>query len=218
MPLPFDANVGALALLVLATLLLMSVASVAIAIDRAWAFRTAITGSRRCAGEVRPLIRSGEWAQAHGIAARWQALRAPLADVVAAGIAEWSTWPEGDGDRALAAARDAATFAAEMSLASMRRGLHVLATIGSTAPFVGLFGTTFGIIHAFAAMARTGSSTMGAVSAGISEALVTTAFGLFVAIPAVWAYNTFLGRLEALRVELDRGRFGLIEQLARRVQ
>jgi biopolymer transport protein ExbB/biopolymer transport protein TolQ len=137
---------------------------------------------------------------------------------VAAGLAEWSTWPEGDGDRALAAAREAATFAAEMSLASMRRGLHVLATIGSTAPFVGLFGTTFGIIHAFAAMARTGSSSMGAVSAGISEALVTTAFGLFVAIPAVWAYNTFLGRLEVLRVELDRGRFGLLEQLARRVQ
>jgi biopolymer transport protein ExbB/biopolymer transport protein TolQ len=57
---------------------------------------------------------------------------------------------------------------------------------------------------------------MGAISAGISEALVTTAFGLFVAIPAVWAYNTFLGRLEVLRVELDRGKFVLIEQLARR--
>ena len=118
--------------------------------------------------------------------------------------------------RALAAAREAAAFATDMSMAEMRRGLSVLATIGSTAPFVGLFGTTFGIIHAFSAMAVTGSAAMGAISAGISEALVTTAFGLFVAIPAVWAYNAFLGRLEVLRVELDRGRFVLIEQLARR--
>ena len=80
--------------------------------------------------------------------------------------------------RALAAAREAASFAAEISLADMRRGLSVLATIGSTAPFVGLFGTTFGIIHAFEAMSLTGSSAMGAISRGISEALVTTAFGL----------------------------------------
>ena len=97
----------------------------------------------------------------------------------------------------------------------MRRGLSVLATIGSTAPFVGLFGTTFGIIHAFEAMSLTGSSSMGAISAGISEALVTTAFGLFVAIPAVWAYNGFLGKLEVLRMELERGRFLLLEQLSR---
>ena len=65
-------------------------------------------------------------------------------------------------------------------------------------------------------MAVTGSAAMGAISAGISEALVTTAFGLFVATPAVWAYNAVLGWIEVLRVELDRGRFVLIEQLARR--
>jgi biopolymer transport protein ExbB/TolQ len=124
-------------------------------------------------------------------------------------------WPD-DDERALAAAREAAAFASDMSLAEMRRGLSALATIGSTAPFVGLFGTTFGIIHAFSAMAATGSAAMGAISAGISEALVTTAFGLFVAIPAVWAYNAFLARIDVLRVELDRGRFVLIEQLARR--
>jgi biopolymer transport protein ExbB/biopolymer transport protein TolQ len=136
--------------------------------------------------------------------------------VVAAGLAEWSAWPADDGDRALGAAREAAAFAAEMSLTEMRRGLTALATIGSTAPFVGLFGTTFGIIHAFAAMGATGSAAMNEISAGISEALVTTAFGLFVAIPAVWAYNAFLGWVEVLRVELERGRFVLIEQLARR--
>jgi biopolymer transport protein ExbB/biopolymer transport protein TolQ len=134
---------------------------------------------------------------------------------VTAGLNEWSAWNAADDDRALGAAREAASFATEMSLAEMRRGLPVLATIGSTAPFVGLFGTTFGIIHAFQAMALTGSAAMGAISAGIAEALVTTAFGLFVAIPAVWAYNAFLGRLDVLRVDLERGRFLLMEQLAR---
>jgi biopolymer transport protein ExbB/TolQ len=211
-----NANIGVIAIGVVLTLLAMSVASVAIAIDRAWALRRAIGDSRRCAREVHPLIRKGDWTRALGATAGWQARRAPLAQVMAAGLAEWSAWPREDDDRALAAAREAAAFAADMSLAEMRRGLSVLATIGSTAPFVGLLGTTFGIIHAFAAIGVTGSAAMGAISAGISEALVTTAFGLFVAIPAVWGYNGFLGRLEVLRVELDRGRFVLIEQLARR--
>jgi len=211
-----SANIGAIAVGVLLTLLAMSVASVAISIDRAWALRRAIGDSRHFANAVHPLIRKGDWIRARGAAADWQARRAPLAQVMAAGLAEWSAWSREDDDRALDAAREAAAFAAEMSLAEMRRGLSVLATIGSTAPFVGLLGTTFGIIHAFAAIGITGSAAMGAISAGISEALVTTAFGLFVAIPAVWAYNGFLGRLEILRVELDRGRFILIEQLARR--
>jgi biopolymer transport protein ExbB/biopolymer transport protein TolQ len=211
-----SANIGAIAIGVLLTLLGMSVASVAISIDRAWALRRGIADSRRCASEVHPLLRKGDWTRAQGATAGWQARRAPLAQVMAAGLAEWSAWPPDEDDRALVAARDAAAFAADMSLAEMRRGLTVLATIGSTAPFVGLLGTTFGIIHAFAAIGITGTAAMGAISAGISEALVTTAFGLFVAIPAVWAYNTFLGRLEVLRVELDRGKFVLIEQLARR--
>ena len=210
-----DVNIGAVAAGVLLTLLAMSVASVAIAIDRAWALRRAISDSRRCASEVHPLIRKGDWPRAEGATAGWQARRAPMAHVMAAGLAEWAAWPPED-DRALAAAREAASFAADMSLAEMRRGLSMLATIGSTAPFVGLFGTTFGIIHAFSAIGITGSASMPAISAGISEALVTTAFGLLVAIPAVWAYNAVLARLDVLRVELDRGRFVLLEQLARR--
>jgi biopolymer transport protein ExbB/TolQ len=211
-----SANIGAVAMGVLLTLLAMSIASVAIATDRAWALCRAIRDSRTFAQQVHPLIRKGDWVQAQGALAGWLARRAPLAQVMAAGLAEWSAWSQEDDDRALGAAREAAAFAADMSLSEMRRGLTVLATIGSTAPFVGLLGTTFGIIHAFAAIGITGTAAMGAISAGISEALVTTAFGLFVAIPAVWAYNAFLGRLDVLRVELDRGRFILIEQLARR--
>jgi biopolymer transport protein ExbB/TolQ len=210
-----ETDIGVLAMLVLATLLLMSVTSIAITIDRGWALRRAIARSRRCAGDLQPLIRKRDWSAARDAAVGWHQLRAPLGTVVTAGLNEWSAWNAADDDRALGAAREAASFATEMSLAEMRRGLPVLATIGSTAPFVGLFGTTFGIIHAFQAMALTGSAAMGAISAGIAEALVTTAFGLFVAIPAVWAYNAFLGRLDVLRVDLERGRFLLMEQLAR---
>ena len=216
MPAGLNPDIGIVAVVVLGTLLVMSVLSIAITIDRAWALRRAIRRSRRCALEVQPLLRRGEWARAREAAGGWHERRAPLGTLVTAALAEWSAWnPGDDDDRAVHAAREAAGFAADMTLAEMRRGLPVLATIGSTAPFVGLFGTTFGIIHAFEAMALTGSAAMGAVSAGIAEALVTTAFGLFVAIPAVWAYNAFLGRLDVLRVELERGRFLLLEQLAR---
>jgi biopolymer transport protein ExbB/TolQ len=200
---------------VLATLLLMSVASIAISIDRAWALRRAIAGSRRCSTEMLPLIRTRDWRAAHAAAVDWHRRRAPMGTVVGAGLAEWIAQNGEDEDRALYAVREACGFTVEMSLAELRRGLSALATIGSTAPFVGLFGTTFGIIHAFEAVVITGSAAMGPIMAGISEALVTTALGLFVAIPAVWAYNAFLGRLETLRVELERGRHLLVEQLAR---
>jgi len=90
-------------------------------------------------------------------------------------------------------------------IARFRRGLGVLATTGATAPFVGLLGTTMGVVHAFQGMATAGSAGLGAISAGIAEALITTAFGLFVAIPAVWLYNYFTNRVEYISMEIDYG-------------
>jgi biopolymer transport protein ExbB/biopolymer transport protein TolQ len=88
-------------------------------------------------------------------------------------------------------------------LANLRRGLGVLATIGSTAPFVGLLGTTMGVVNAFTGMATAGSGGLSAISAGIAEALITTAFGLLVAIPAVWLYNYFVNRIEYVGMEIQ---------------
>ena len=88
-------------------------------------------------------------------------------------------------------------------LANLRRGLGVLATIGSTAPFVGLLGTTMGVVNAFTGMAAAGSGGLSAISAGIAEALITTAFGLLVAIPAVWLYNYFVNRIEYVGMEIQ---------------
>jgi len=86
-----------------------------------------------------------------------------------------------------------------------------LATIGATAPFVGLLGTAVGVITAFQGIAATGAGGLGAVSGGISEALVETALGLVVAIPAVWMYNYFTGRLEYFNVEMDNSSSELVD-------
>jgi biopolymer transport protein ExbB len=93
----------------------------------------------------------------------------------------------------------------------MKKGLGNLATISTTAPFVGLFGTVVGIINAFRGMALSGSGGLGAVSAGIAEALATTALGLFVAVPAVWMYNYFLNKIERFQVEMSNSSSQLVD-------
>jgi biopolymer transport protein ExbB/biopolymer transport protein TolQ len=114
------------------------------------------------------------------------------------------------------AAHRAIERATAVNLSDLKRGLSGLATIGATAPFVGLFGTVVGIINAFQGMALTGSGGIGAVSAGISEALVATAFGLFVAVPAVWAFNYFTTRVEGFTVEMDNSASELIDYMAKK--
>jgi biopolymer transport protein ExbB/TolQ len=123
-----------------------------------------------------------------------------------------------DGETRLETARTAVRHAASETVGDLRRGLVALGTIASTAPFVGLFGTTFGIINAFSSMAKSGSTNMAVISGGISEALITTAFGLFVAIPAVWAYNALGGRVERFASEMERSGDQLVLFLARRLR
>jgi biopolymer transport protein ExbB/biopolymer transport protein TolQ len=93
----------------------------------------------------------------------------------------------------------------------MKQGLGGLATIGAVAPFIGLFGTVTGIIAAFQGIATTGSGGIAAVSAGIAEALIATALGLFVAIPAVMAFNYFTGVLERFQVEMSNSASELVD-------
>jgi biopolymer transport protein ExbB/biopolymer transport protein TolQ len=93
----------------------------------------------------------------------------------------------------------------------LKKGVSALATIGATAPFVGLLGTVVGVINAFTGIASTGSGGIGAVSAGIAEALVETALGLLVAIPAVWFYNYLTGRIEYFNVEMDNSSSELVD-------
>ena len=105
-----------------------------------------------------------------------------------------------------------------ITLADFKRGIGILATVGSTAPFVGLLGTTMGIVNAFTGMASQGASGgLAGISAGIAEALITTAFGLMVAIPAVWAYNYFTTKIENLTVEMTYTSKELIDYLIKSV-
>jgi len=142
-----------------------------------------------------------------------------LARVVSAGLQSYQfeseTSPLSDPEVVEAAAR-AVDRSALLTTADFKRGIGTLATIATTAPFIGLFGTVIGIINAFQGMAATGSGGIGAVSAGISEALVTTAFGLFVAIPAAWMFNYFTGRIERLQVEMSNSSSELVDFFMKR--
>jgi biopolymer transport protein ExbB len=213
-------HIGPVAIGVMATLLAMSIVSMAIVVERWRAFRAAARQTRSYAAELKHLLGRGAFDEAIAASRRADVRLSPLAGLAEAALQEWSTLRasgavERDRDRSLEAIRHTLEFASVARLAELRRGLSALATIGSTAPFVGLFGTTFGIIDAFEAIGMTGSPNMSVISVGISEALITSAFGLVVAVPAVWAYNAFLGRLQAFQVELDRGRYVLLTYLDR---
>jgi biopolymer transport protein ExbB/TolQ len=96
-------------------------------------------------------------------------------------------------------------------IVEFRRGLSGLATIRSTAPFVGMFGTIFGLIHAFEGLSETYSAGIGAIAGGIAEALLTTAFGLVVAVPVAWLFNYFTGKVDKFKVEMDNSSAELID-------
>ena len=104
-----------------------------------------------------------------------------------------------------------------MEMVSLKRGLAILATVGSTSPFVGLLGTVFGIINAFEGMAKSGSGGITAIAAGIAEALIATGFGLIVAIPAVWFYNYFTTKIDNLSAEMTYTSKEMIDYLIKGV-
>lgn len=114
------------------------------------------------------------------------------------------------------AANRAVERASLLTLSDFKKGTGHLATIATTAPFIGLFGTVIGIINAFRGMSMTGSAGIGAVAGGIAEALVTTALGLFVAIPAAWMFNYFQGRIERLQVEMSNSGSELVDFFMKR--
>src|SRR5882672_6565308 len=196
-------HMGGVAWGVVIVLALMSIYSIGVMIERYYTYSQATKQSRKYAPEVARFLKQGKIKEAidasHGASVK----HSHLAKVLVVGLQEWQYQQEvGEATRDRAAA---------VNLADLKRGLSGLATIGSTAPFVGLFGTTFGIINAFSGMALTGSGGIAAISAGIAEALITTAFGLFVAVPAVWAYNFFAGKVEGFNVEMDNSSSELLD-------
>ncbi len=211
-------GVGIVALGVMATLLVMSILSIAIIVERSWVYRRAKRQSKLCALEASRLLRLGNLKEAQELARRPAVRDSHLARLIAAGLREWEQDDVVDAETRLDTVRTAVQHAADEGVGELKRGLVALGTIASTAPFVGLFGTTFGIIHAFDAMGTTGIGTLTTISSGISEALITTAFGLFVAIPALWAYNGLGGRVDRFASEMERAGDQLVLFLARRTR
>jgi biopolymer transport protein ExbB len=203
------AQMGVPAKLVVIGLFIMSAWSIGVMIDRLLAYSAARKQSRAFAPAVAGALKEGKLDEAIKIADRYK--KSHLAKVVVAGLQEI---PGED----IEASQRALERAEAIVHAELKRGISGLATIGSTAPFVGLFGTVVGIINAFKGISTEKSTGLGAVAGGISEALVTTAIGLFVAIPAVWMFNYFTGKIEAFDVEMGNSSSELIDYFLKRSQ
>ena len=202
-------EMGVVARAVVIVLVAMSMYSLAIAVERIVTFRRARTASAAFARAMAALLeRPGTLESAWGLDQKFPG--SPVARVAGAGVAEFGKAIDASGasvvnyDIVDAVVR-AMERIRERELANMKRGLPLLATVASSAPFVGLFGTVGGIITAFQKLAdpTKGGGGIGTVSAGIAEALVTTAVGLGVAIIAVWFYNFFNARVDELTVDMD---------------
>lgn len=197
---------------VVVALILLSLWSIYAAGERLLAFRKARRHSLAFAREAAPLLAKGDADAALEVARRhgW----GHVARVTRAGLVEFShgraTSPLTDKEQ-VEAGRRAIEREALVAHSDLRRNIGSLATIATTAPFIGLFGTVIGIINAFRGMALTGSGGIGAVSAGIAEALVTTALGLFVAIPAAWMFNHFTNALDRFGVEMTNASSELVD-------
>ena len=201
-------EMGPIARGVVVVLLVMSMYALAITVERFFSLRKGRQLSLAYVRSIAPLVAgTGKLREAAGLEARFDG--SPVARVIGAGLKEWARAtqaeaerqksrggeprPEARFDRADAVSRTMERVK-DRELAGLRRGLSVLATVSSSAPFVGLFGT---------------------VSAGIAEALITTAVGLAVAIISVWFYNYFIARVDDITIDIDETASELVDSVLR---
>lgn len=195
---------GAVAKTVAILLIAMSIITIYMLIERLLVFQRARNKSREVAPKLADLLKSGNLKDALSLSNKKDYKGSHLARVTAAGI---QAFIEGKDaklgfDEQIETASRGAERAKTLFNQELRRGLSVLATIATSSPFIGLFGTIFGIINAFRGMQLTGSGGIGAVAGGISEALVTTAVGIGVAVLALWVFNTLNSRIEIYDAEM----------------
>ncbi|HXO19144.1 MAG TPA: MotA/TolQ/ExbB proton channel family protein [Thermoanaerobaculia bacterium] len=205
-------QMGLIAKGVVIILAILSIYSLAVSVERLIVFSRAKKQSLAFAKLVSEHLKQDRPQAAIDAAKKYPGSH--LARVVSAGLLSYQYERDNSplsGDEIVDAANRAIERATLLTSAEFRRGIGSLATIATTAPFIGLFGTVIGIINAFRGMAATGSGGIGSVSAGIAEALVTTAIGLFVAIPAAWMFNIFTNRLERLNVEMANSSSELLD-------
>jgi biopolymer transport protein ExbB/biopolymer transport protein TolQ len=213
-------QMGWVAKLVAFVLVFMSMWSFGVAIERFYTFSQARKQSKLYAPQVAKHLKEGRLKDALSVSQAKTYQYSHLAKVVLAGLQEYQFQADSGAsmnrDDLVDTVRRAIQRATALTSNDLKKGIPALATIGATAPFVGLLGTVVGIISAFQGIAAAGSGGLGAVSAGISEALIETALGLVVAIPAVWMYNNFTGRLEYFSVEMDNSSSELVDSFIKK--
>src|SRR5499427_8856211 len=206
---------GGVAIGVGLVLVIMSMWSFGVAIERYYTFYQARKQSKLYAPQVAKHLKDGRLKDALAVSQAKTYQYSHLAKVVLAGLQEYQFQQDTGGtlnrDDVVDTVRRAIQRATALTSSDLKKGIPSLATIGSTAPFVSLLGTVVGVINAFVGIASTGSGGIGAVSAGIAEALIETALGLFVAIPAVWFYNFLTSRIEYFNVEMDNSSSELVD-------
>ena len=201
--------------LLMAILALMSMWSMGVFFERLFTYTQASKQSKTFAPQVAKHLKDGRLKDAIAVAQSKNYKYSHLGKVVLAGLQEYQFQKDSgvnlERDDLVDAVRRAIQRASALTAADLKKGMGALATIGATAVFVGLLATTLGVINAFQGIAQTGSGGLGAVSGGISEALVGTAVGLFVAIPAVWFYNFLTSKIEFFSVEMDNSSSELVD-------
>jgi biopolymer transport protein ExbB/biopolymer transport protein TolQ len=197
-------------------LFVMSFWSIGVAIERFYTYNQARKQSKLYAPQVAKHLKDGRLKEAIALSGSKDYRYSHLAKVVLAGLQEYQFQQESGGaqlnrEDVLDTVRRSIQRATALTASDLKKGVTALATIGSTAPFVGLLGTVIGVINAFVGIGATGTGSIGAVSVGIAEALIETALGLFVAIPAVWFYNYLQNRIEYFNVEMDNSSSELVD-------
>lgn len=194
-------------------LVFMSVYCFATGIERMIVFSKAKKQSRDLLKLISGLWREGKVEESIKLSSDKRFKNSHLAKVLVAGLNELQFQQDSRSGHAevVESAKRAIERATIKGVQEFKRGLNGLATIGSTGPFVGLFGTVFGIITAFQGMKISGSGGIGAVAGGIAEALVTTGFGIIVAVVAVWFFNVLLNRVDVFTGEMANASSELID-------
>ncbi|HEK85101.1 MAG: MotA/TolQ/ExbB proton channel family protein [Candidatus Saccharicenans sp.] len=210
-------SMGVVAKTVASILILLSIITIYLFIERELTFSRARKKSMEVAPKLAELMKNGQLKEALALASKKDFKNSHLARITAAGIEEFLAGKDNNLplEEQIESAQRGCERAQSLFNQDLRRGLSIMATIATSAPFIGLFGTIFGIINAFRGMALTGSGGIGAVASGIAEALVTTAFGIAVAVIALWTFNSLNTRIEVYNTEMENTTSQIVDYFIR---
>ena len=199
---------------VLGTLMFMLIAAMGVGLERLITLQSARSQSRKLAGEVGTLLGEGKINDALSVCKKEDYSKSYLGHLLAAGLAEFSAREDTYGIDAVERAIEKNSIT---ETSALNKGLNILATVGSTAPFVGLVGTIFGIINAFGQIGAEGGADLTTLAPAIGEALITTAFGIIVAIVGVWLFNFFTAMIGDITNDMAESASELIDWCHKRI-